>query len=117
MRDDYAPFFAFAHASGLRLRECLLRWSEVDWGTKRITRPGKGEKLVTVQITDTAAQLRAPAPEHGELPQDGTTEHLGAPKHPKRQAGPEDRLALARCWRTPLLADPVSCVLPPIGPP
>ena len=24
-RDDYAPFFAFARASGLRLKECLLR--------------------------------------------------------------------------------------------
>ena len=33
-RDDLAPFFAFAHASGLRLRECLLRWSEVDWGAR-----------------------------------------------------------------------------------
>src|SRR5262249_12822875 len=31
MRDDYAPFFAFAQATGLRLAECLLRWSEVDW--------------------------------------------------------------------------------------
>src|SRR5262249_31964245 len=27
-RDDYAPFFAFAHASGLRLQECFLRCDE-----------------------------------------------------------------------------------------
>jgi hypothetical protein len=41
MREDYAPFFAFAHASGLRLRECLLRWSEVGWRVGQIIRPGK----------------------------------------------------------------------------
>jgi hypothetical protein len=26
MRDDYAPFFAFARATGLRLKECFLTW-------------------------------------------------------------------------------------------
>ena len=36
-RDDYAPFFAFVRASGLRLRECVtLRWSEVNWGARQI---------------------------------------------------------------------------------
>ena len=44
MREDYAPFFAFAKASGLRLRECLLRWEEVDWGARQIRKPGKGGK-------------------------------------------------------------------------
>src|SRR5262249_29844597 len=39
VREDLAPFFAFAKASGMRLRECLqLHWSEVDWGTSRITK-------------------------------------------------------------------------------
>ena len=33
-REDYAPFFAFAMASGPRLNECLLRWSEVDWNAR-----------------------------------------------------------------------------------
>ena len=42
MRDDYAPFFAFARASGLRLAECLLKWSEVDWPAKQIRKLGKG---------------------------------------------------------------------------
>ena len=27
MRDDYAPLFAFAMATGMRQNECLLRWS------------------------------------------------------------------------------------------
>ena len=41
MSEDYGAFFAFAKASGLRLRECLLLWSEVDWSARRITKPGK----------------------------------------------------------------------------
>jgi integrase len=51
MRDDYAPFFAFARASGLRLAECLLRWSEVKWEAKQIVKLGKGDKRVTKPIT------------------------------------------------------------------
>jgi integrase len=50
-RDDLRPFFDFARASGLRLRECLLKWSEVDWEGGQIRKPGKGGKLVTVPIT------------------------------------------------------------------
>jgi integrase len=50
-RDDYAPFFEFAHASGLRLNECLLKWSEVDWDAKQITKKGKGGKTVAAPIT------------------------------------------------------------------
>ena len=45
--------------------------------------------IVPLRASSLAAILRAPAREDGELLQDGTTEHLGAPsKHPKRQAGP-----------------------------
>lgn len=49
-RDDYAPFFAFARASGLRLRECLLEWSDVNWDGGEIRKKGKGGKIVTVPI-------------------------------------------------------------------
>ena len=42
-REDYLPLFRFAHATGLRLSECVtLRWSEVDWQARRIRKPGKG---------------------------------------------------------------------------
>ena len=42
-RADYGPFFAFARATGLRLRECVtLRWSEVNWETRQIIKVGKG---------------------------------------------------------------------------
>lgn len=51
-RPDYMPFFAFAKASGLRLRECLLKWDEVDWTARRIVKLGKGGKRVSVPITD-----------------------------------------------------------------
>jgi integrase len=63
-RDDHAPFFAFAKASGLRLRECLLRWSEVDWEARQIRKAGKGGKLVTVPITPTIRGILWPLRGH-----------------------------------------------------
>jgi integrase len=63
-RDDYAPFFAFAKASGLRLRECLLKWPEVDWDTRQITKLGKGGKRVTVPITPTIRSILWPLRVH-----------------------------------------------------
>jgi integrase len=63
-REDLAPFFAFARASGLRLRECLLRWDEVDWRTRQIRKLGKGGKLVTVGITSTIREILWPLQGH-----------------------------------------------------
>ncbi len=60
MRADYESFFDFARASGLRLRECLLRWSEVDWGTGQIRKLGKGERTVTVPITPSIKRILWP---------------------------------------------------------
>jgi integrase len=52
VRDDYAPLFAFARDSGLRQSEAvLLRWSEVDFANGRISKAGKGGRLVSIQIT------------------------------------------------------------------
>jgi integrase len=68
MRDDHAPFFSFAKASGLRLRECLLHWPEVHWEARQIRKVGKGGKLVTVPITSAIREilwpLRGHHPEH-----------------------------------------------------
>ena len=65
MRDDLAPFFAFALASGLRLAECLLRWSEVDWSAQQIRKPGKGGKrIVSVPITPTIREILWPLRGH-----------------------------------------------------
>jgi integrase len=67
-RDDYAPLFAFAMATGMRQSECLLRWPQVDWGTRQIRKIGKGGKPVTVPITPTIREilwpLRGHHPEH-----------------------------------------------------
>lgn len=56
VRDDYAPFLEFAHLSGMRRRECLLRWEQVDWVAGRVRRSGKGGGLVTTPIT---SEIRA----------------------------------------------------------
>jgi integrase len=64
-RYDFMPFFAFARASGLRLKECVtLRWSEVDWGARQIRKHGKGGKLVTVPITSTIRDILWPLQGH-----------------------------------------------------
>ena len=64
IREDLAPFFAFARASGLRLRECLLRWNEVQWDTRQIVKLGKGGKLVPVPITPTIRDILWPLQGH-----------------------------------------------------
>lgn len=65
MRDDYAPYFAFVGASGLRQSEALdLRWSEVNFGTKRIVRLGKGGRRVTLPITDSIREILFPLQGH-----------------------------------------------------
>ena len=63
-REDYAPFFAFVRASGLRQRECLLKWSEVDWGARQIWKAGKGGRLVTVPITPAIREVLWPLQGH-----------------------------------------------------
>jgi integrase len=63
-REDLAPFFAFARASGLRLKECLLRWSEVNFPGRQIRKTGKGGKMVTVPITNTIRGILWPLQGH-----------------------------------------------------
>jgi integrase len=63
-RADYAPFFAFAKATGLRLNECLLKWSEVNWKAGRIQKLGKGKKLVTAPLTATVRAILLPLQGH-----------------------------------------------------
>ena len=68
-REDYAPFFAFAKASGLRFTECLmLRWSEVNWEARQIRKQGKGDKWITVPLTSAIhAILWPPQGHHPDL--------------------------------------------------
>jgi integrase len=63
-RDDYLPIMDFAGASGLRLAECLLRWSEVNFGARQIQKKGKGDKNITVPITPTLRAILWPLKGH-----------------------------------------------------
>lgn len=63
-RDDYRPILEFASASGLRLNECLLKWSEVNWDARRIEKQGKGDKRVSVPITDSVREILWPLRGH-----------------------------------------------------
>lgn len=40
MRDDFAPVFDFAWATGQRLAECIVRWAEVNWQAGQIVKGG-----------------------------------------------------------------------------
>jgi integrase len=65
MRDDYEPLFDFVRATGQRKSECYtLRWTQVDWGTRCITRKGKGGCTITVPITDAVREILWPLRGH-----------------------------------------------------
>ena len=67
-RDDYLPFVRFAQTTGMRLNECLLKWSEVDWDARQIRKRGKGGRLVTRPITSTIRKILWPLQgHHGEF--------------------------------------------------
>jgi integrase len=63
-RDDYRPVLEFAAATGLRLNECLLRWSEVDWDARQIVKPGKGDRRVVAHITEQVRSILWPLQGH-----------------------------------------------------
>jgi integrase len=65
IRDDYRPLFEYAQATGQRKTECFtLRWSEVNWETRQIKRKGKGERPITVPITDAIREILWPLRGH-----------------------------------------------------
>jgi integrase len=61
---NFLPLIIFARASGLRLTECLLKWSEVDWGTRTIRKPGKGGRSVGCPITSEIREILWPLRGH-----------------------------------------------------
>lgn len=63
-RQDYVPIFEFARATGLRLDECLLRWSSVDWGSRQITTTGKGGRTFKTGINSTVYGIIRPLMGH-----------------------------------------------------
>ena len=67
MRPDYEPFFCFARASGARLRECMLRWSDVDWASSQITKRGKGGRLLVIPLTPSLRAILWPLRGHHDV--------------------------------------------------
>jgi integrase len=65
-RDDFRPILEFTGAAGLRMNECLLRWSEVNWDARKIEKQGKGDKRVTVPITQAIREILWPLRGHHE---------------------------------------------------
>jgi integrase len=63
-RDDYRPILEFTALSGLRMSECLLQWSEVNWDARKIVKQGKGDKRVSVPITDAVREILWPLRGH-----------------------------------------------------
>ncbi|MEO9340459.1 tyrosine-type recombinase/integrase [Mesorhizobium sp. SB112] len=60
VRPDYLPWFEFAHVSGLRLSETILRWTSVNWTTGQIRTKGKGNKWVVTHISPTIREVLEP---------------------------------------------------------
>jgi integrase len=92
MHDDWRPFFAFVRASGLRLNECLLRWSEVDWTARQIVKIGKGGRRVVTPITSEIRDILWPLRgDHPEMvftfvPQQARIRDTVATSRPSRPA-------------------------------
>jgi integrase len=60
-RDDYRPLFGFVRTSGWRQGAAVsLRWTEVNFSTKLITKLGKGGRRITLQITPSVHALLWP---------------------------------------------------------
>jgi integrase len=65
MRDDYAPLFEFARATGLRFAEIVgLRWSSVKFNERRIIFTGKGSKEINRPLTEAMRAILWPLQGH-----------------------------------------------------
>lgn len=64
VREDYLPWFEFAHCSGLRLSETILRWTSVNWNTGQIRTKGKGNRWVVTQMSPTIREILLPLRGH-----------------------------------------------------
>jgi integrase len=100
-RADYGPFFAFARATGLRLRECVtLRWSEVNWDTRQIIKVGKGGRHVMTPVTSTVREILWPLQgSHPEFVFTFTAERTSRGGRVKGQRYPLTVAGIKTLWR------------------
>lgn len=55
---DFRVVVAFAIITGFRLAECIgLRWSDIDFGGRRISVRGKGDKAASIPLTPAVREL------------------------------------------------------------
>lgn len=64
--DGYRDVWRFALASGLRLRECFIRWDQIDWRERTITVIQKGGRPHTVPLTN--QMIAVITPQRGNHP-------------------------------------------------
>ncbi|MFA1676252.1 tyrosine-type recombinase/integrase [Rhizobium mongolense] len=57
VREDYRPWHMFLHLSGRRLKETLIRWSDVNWEAGEITTAGKGDTRVWTPIIPSIREI------------------------------------------------------------
>lgn len=63
---SYAAIVTFAVRTGCRAMECInLKWSDIDWGNRRITVLGKGNKIATIPMPVDVRDLLFPMQENG----------------------------------------------------
>jgi integrase len=95
MRSDYAPFFAFVAASGMRwnVEARDLRWPEVYWGEGQIKRKGKNGVDAVIPITSAIREILEPLrAQHPEfvftyLCQRGSAERVRGARYPLTKNG------------------------------
>lgn len=63
-REDYEPWLQFARLTGLRRKETLIRWINVNWNTGQIRIQGKGRRWVTTPITPSVKAILDPLKGH-----------------------------------------------------
>ena len=64
----YVAITTFAMRTGCRAMECInLKWSDIDWGNRRITILGKGNKIATIPMPIDVRDLLFPMQENGSL--------------------------------------------------
>ena len=61
---DYDPLIQFSRATGKRKTECLLRWTQVDWGAGIIHIAAKRDKQLTIAITPVIRAILWPLRDH-----------------------------------------------------
>ncbi len=59
LAEGYRDYMAFALVSGLRLENCILRWSQIDWEQRIIRVVQKGKRELSIPVSNAMAAILA----------------------------------------------------------